>query len=250
MERGATIAKRPPRAGVSGTYFFCTEDEEKNLGVFKPMDEEAQSIDMSPQSSFSPNFAAPSEFILGPAAHLGMSPPAMSPPRFSSYFQRAGSVSSDSENDSRPILATNHLPDFHKGEGAYREVAAYLLDHERFACVPQTALLQWLRPYEPSDFDLSPDCVSPATRYADPYQGDLSSDEEAASPQSDEYSFGSFCALRKRDELNLQTKKGAFQVYVPNLGDADDFGPGVFDTDQVHRIACFSTDSCPPFIPN
>jgi len=35
----------------------------------------------------------------------------------------------------------------------------------------------------------------------------------------------------------LITKGGAFQVFVINEGDADDFGPGVFDVDEVHRIA-------------
>ena len=80
---------------------------------------------------------------------------------------------------------------FHAAEGAYKECAAYLLDHDGFASVPQTALARC---------DLGPS-LGP-----NPVQ---------------------------------RTKCGAFQVYHRNLGDADDFGPGVFDTEAVQRIAAF-----------
>uniref|UniRef100_A0A7S1EPB5 PI3K/PI4K catalytic domain-containing protein n=1 Tax=Timspurckia oligopyrenoides TaxID=708627 RepID=A0A7S1EPB5_9RHOD len=88
---------------------------------------------------------------------------------------------------------SNHLDDlFHPGGGAAREVAAYLLDHDNFARVPQTALAK---------VDISlPDKQCVVSRSERP-------------------------------------KDGAFQVYVSNLGDADDFGPGVFITEDVHRIA-------------
>eukprot|EP00871_Galdieria_phlegrea_P004579 jgi/Galph1/5121/GphlegSOOS_G3707.1 len=40
-------------------------------------------------------------------------------------------------------------------------------------------------------------------------------------------------------EQPLQTKTGAFQVYVPNLGDAEDYGPGIFSVNAVQRLAFF-----------
>ncbi len=77
---------------------------------------------------------------------------------------------------------------FHPGEGAFKEVAAYVLDHRNFSKVPQTALAR---------------CT-------------LVADSSAS---------------------NLKTKMGAFQVYVENVGDADDWGPGKFPLEDVHRIA-------------
>eukprot|EP00871_Galdieria_phlegrea_P001181 jgi/Galph1/2063/GphlegSOOS_G730.1 len=38
---------------------------------------------------------------------------------------------------------------------------------------------------------------------------------------------------------SLKTKTGAFQLYVPNLGDAEDYGPGIFSVEAVQRIAFF-----------
>ncbi|GJQ10343.1 hypothetical protein GpartN1_g2134.t1 [Galdieria partita] len=83
------------------------------------------------------------------------------------------------------------------GQGALKEVAAYLLDHGVFCAVPQTVLAS-------CDIDLG---------------GDNGSN------------------LYGQD--SLETKTGAFQVYVPNVGDAEDYGPGVFSVDAVQRIAFF-----------
>jgi hypothetical protein len=80
---------------------------------------------------------------------------------------------------------------FHPAEGAFKECAAYLLDHGHFANIPQTALAKC---------ELVDNCGDTMTR---------------------------------------KTKCGAFQVYYRNRGDAEDFGPGVFDTESVQRIAAF-----------
>jgi len=82
---------------------------------------------------------------------------------------------------------------FRPGDGCYKEVAAYLLDHKRFAGVPQTALAR-------CDVNLGQQTVKVGKE---------------------------------------GSRMGAFQVYQPNCGDADDFGPGVFARDAVHRIAIF-----------
>lgn len=328
LQEGAAVAKRPPRAGVSGTYFLCGDGDGPAFGVFKPMDEEAQSIDMSPSPpprsipSSLPNLPLDCLEMLGPAHGGGTfssmfqpasPPPSMlsgSPPpgtygyggRSSPLFCRGGSGSSESEgNESRVTLCRANANGFHPGEGAYREVAAYILDHERFAGVPQTALLQWDKPYSDImdndcyDDDDHPDHPDRAGEDAavqaghgedeenfgegttfgninnkcghDPDEGStgtaatsgsyLSQSEESFS-ESDIYVDGNCLSdeqsdLSSGDEFegatsayststarigkNIQTKKGAFQVFVPNKGDTDDFGPGVFDKDQVHRIA-------------
>eukprot|EP00183_Erythrolobus_madagascarensis_P000068 CAMPEP_0185848632 /NCGR_PEP_ID=MMETSP1354-20130828/3433_1 /TAXON_ID=708628 /ORGANISM="Erythrolobus madagascarensis, Strain CCMP3276" /LENGTH=720 /DNA_ID=CAMNT_0028549047 /DNA_START=559 /DNA_END=2722 /DNA_ORIENTATION=- len=88
---------------------------------------------------------------------------------------------------------------FRSGGGAYREVAAYLLDHDHFARVPQTALARL-------------DIALPASN-------------------------GTENAGFQHEMIAAGAKNGAFQVYISNLGDADDFGPGVFLTESVHRIA-------------
>eukprot|EP00172_Hildenbrandia_rubra_P001343 Plantae.Rhodophyta-Hildenbrandia_rubra.ctg18798.p1 GENE.Plantae.Rhodophyta-Hildenbrandia_rubra.ctg18798~~Plantae.Rhodophyta-Hildenbrandia_rubra.ctg18798.p1 ORF type:complete len:667 (-),score=142.01 Plantae.Rhodophyta-Hildenbrandia_rubra.ctg18798:392-2392(-) len=101
----------------------------------------------------------------------------------------------------------HHLAGFHAGEGAYKEVAAYLLDHDNFAGVPQTALAK---------------CQLPLT-YTPLHD----------SRGTDEYTWGD------EDDGRLRTKMGAFQAYVPNVGDADDFGPLVLPKEQASRIAVF-----------
>lgn len=232
LASGEAIAKRPPRTGVSGTYFFCKDDDqERKLAVFKPMDEEALSIDMSP----SPPSSAPTlplldthDFLPGPAVPSFLYSPMCSPPRSSVMCNPAASISSDSEQGSH--ISPNG---FQSGEGAYREVAAYLLDHDRFARVPQTALVQWLKGSEPSSHT-SPlsSCSQPisAPKWPDLSSVDMTNPSLSTPPSSN---------TSEMSDRNYLTKKGAFQVYVPNLGDADDFGPGVFDRDQVHRIAAF-----------
>jgi hypothetical protein len=86
----------------------------------------------------------------------------------------------------------------YSGQGALKEVAAYLLDHGVFCSVPQTVLAS-------CDIQL----------------GD--GDEKDSVDGQD----------------SLETKTGAFQVYVPNVGDAEDYGPGVFSVNAVQRIAFF-----------
>lgn len=233
LASGEAIAKRPPRTGVSGTYFFCKDDdEERKLAVFKPMDEEALSIDMSP----SPPPSAPilplldsHEFLPGPAVSSYLYSPMCSPIRSSVMCNTSTNFSSDSEQGSHSLSPNG----FHSGEGAYREVAAYLLDHDRFARVPQTALVQWLKYADPS-LNTSPESSSSQAissfKWSEASNVDMTDPGMSTPPSS---------VSSQISDRNHLTKKGAFQVYVPNLGDADDFGPGVFDREQVHRIATF-----------
>uniref|UniRef100_A0A6T6KWJ0 PI3K/PI4K catalytic domain-containing protein n=1 Tax=Rhodosorus marinus TaxID=101924 RepID=A0A6T6KWJ0_9RHOD len=47
------------------------------------------------------------------------------------------------------------------------------------------------------------------------------------------------CDITMNDGRTKKTKTGAFQVYVENVGDTDDYGPGVFCVEDVQRIAIF-----------
>eukprot|EP00178_Gracilaria_changii_P006377 TRINITY_DN209_c0_g1_i2.p1 TRINITY_DN209_c0_g1~~TRINITY_DN209_c0_g1_i2.p1 ORF type:complete len:715 (-),score=137.35 TRINITY_DN209_c0_g1_i2:5475-7619(-) len=226
FQRGSARAERPPREGVSGTYFIRrNESKGAVLCVFKPVDEEATDIEMSPTtipiaySTGSPPVPSDLEFSLGPA--FGVPSPKPRSPGVGHTFTRTTSLSSDSEFESRFSRASGFYP----GEGAYKEVAAYLLDHDRFARVPQTALAMW------SDV---PDKNGHETPYA---RHSFSSDTAESFSSDEQFLSEGNCVANDHDASHWRTKMGAFQVYVENVGDADDYGPGVFDRDQVHRIA-------------
>ncbi|KAI0565014.1 Phosphatidylinositol 3- and 4-kinase [Gracilaria domingensis] len=226
FQRGSARAERPPREGVSGTYFIRrNESKGAVLCVFKPVDEEATEIEMSPTtipmaySTGSPTVPSDLEFSLGPA--FGMPSPNPRSPGAGHTFTRTTSLSSDSEFDSRFSRASGFYP----GEGAYKEVAAYLLDHDRFARVPQTALAMWSDVPEKN----VPDEHYPRHSFFSDGGDSFSSEEQFMADDN--------CGATEQDGSNFRTKMGAFQVYVENVGDADDYGPGVFDRDQVHRIA-------------
>lgn len=243
FESGSARATRPPRDGVSGTYFIRRNESHGDvLCVFKPVDEEATSIDLSPVFApipVPPNHPATSasNISLGPAHAANPSFPfARSPPAPQHLsLRRTSSSSSESEAGSRNVRASG----FNTGEGAYKEVAAYLLDHDRFARVPQTALA---RCHFMSDLPekKSQDGRSGKSLLA----GSVSDDgnflfEDGHDSEFDDDHDQEFCDSSESGDRHshMRTKMGAFQVFMPNIGDADDFGPGVFDKDQVHRIA-------------
>jgi hypothetical protein len=164
---GRAGIERPPRESVSGTYFFKRVESRPSMGgkvtaVFKPADEEPT------------NGSSPCGSLISPSSSP-RHPPGGSIPRSSPDWR-------DSSRSAQMLAAG-----FRPGDGVYKEVAAYLLDHSNFAKVPQTALAE--------------------------------------------------CNFVDSETRQLRTKMGAFQVYVPNVGDADDWGPGIFPTEDVHRIA-------------
>lgn len=93
------------------------------------------------------------------------------------------------------------------GEGALREVAAYILDHPRngprflsgemmgFAGVPPTVLVQ---------------CLHKGFNHPDGYE----------------------CALEN-------VKLGSLQMFMKNSGSCEDMGPGAFPVEEVHKISVF-----------
>ncbi|KAH9609219.1 hypothetical protein KSS87_000479 [Heliosperma pusillum] len=91
------------------------------------------------------------------------------------------------------------------GEGALREVAAYILDHPRtghrslyhadkgFAGVPPTAMVQ---------------CLHGSFHHPDGY-----------------------------DDSSKNLKIGSLQMYMKNFGSCEDMGPGAFPVEEVHKIS-------------
>lgn len=228
FQRGSARAERPPREGVCGTYFIRSGNGDV-LCVFKPVDEEAADIEMSPPPLSSPrpisfhHCADAYDFSLGPAHGDAPSVQSYSPLSavHGPLMSRNGSVSSESEYDSR---ATYRASGFQAGEGAYKEVAAYLLDHDRFARVPQTALAT-------CQFTTDLPEKNRKTRHIRAHSI-LMTGDDVFSGEVIERS-----TVETTNESHMKTKMGALQVFVKNEGDADDFGPGVFDKEQVHRIA-------------
>lgn len=234
FRRGSARAERPPREGVCGTYFIRrVESKSSVLCVFKPVDEEAGDLETSPVRIPPNGFSNPhgsDDFSLGPShslsiPHQSRSPSDASPPPNGSASRSLG-MSSESERGGSRTYKPN--PGFHAGEGAYKEVAAYLLDHKRFARVPQTALAMCNFASDVPEKNKSSDTSSNLSQ-SPPSR--TSFDHPVVGVQ------GTFPSHDEVDRNHLRTKMGAFQVYVENIGDADDFGPGVFCKDQVHRIA-------------
>lgn len=184
LDNGRARAERPPREGVSGTYFIRRIASRNSvLCVFKPADEEAEDFEsLTLTGKRFENSVSQDEQYESPEKIQGSS------------NRKFGKSFITIQNNSR--LFKNMSQGFYSGEGAFKEVAAYLLDHDNFANVPQTAL--------------------------------VACNFESNLPEKNKGT--------KNNVHQMRTKMGAFQIYVTNVGDADDFGPGVFSKDQVHKI--------------
>lgn len=201
FERGTARAERPPREGVCGTYFIRrTESKNNVLCVFKPVDEEAGDLEASPSIPIPGSQNPSSLFALG-------APPGLS-----------GSPAAERVPSPAASLTDKTFSGFRAGEGAYKEVAAYLLDHAHLARVPQTALAMCSFASDLPEKNKAPSSDGSETRSMSP------------TSDSSEEDF---------NRTGFIKKKGAFQVYVENNGDAEDYGAGVFEKEQAHKIAAF-----------
>lgn len=273
---GTVQTERPSRAGVSGTYLIRGARSGAVVGVFKPTDEEPSDV------------AGVSGDV--PLEEVDPSLPLLSPVTYES--EHHGSLPEDFSLSlaSVPRVRVSHRKGlFVKGEGAAKEVAAYLLDHGRFAGVPQTALARCCffcdddaSPREHRRFDgqVHQHCRGAnivqhetgrlnriASRNGLPNlpdlvgHCDLGKSLSSAAPISfgtpswatlhvpfDEgddcdgfddgfSSDGSFGTGSSSSQVRNEV--GALQVFVPNVGDADDYGPSVLNTEAVHRVALF-----------
>jgi len=112
LDAGMAKAERPERDGVSGTYLICCPND----------------LD----SPFVPPHSTPAIPPSSPKNVLGVFKPA---------DEEAGSLANPHGIFTElGCSLTRGSSLFHAGEGAYKEVAAYLLDHRHFVKVPQTTM--------------------------------------------------------------------------------------------------------------
>jgi len=272
---GTVHTERPSRSGVSGTYLIRGARSKAVVGVFKPTDEEAE--DVAGVSGDIPlEDADPMLPLLSPVTdeseHHGSWPERLS--------LKLAPV---------PRARVSHRKGlFVKGEGAAKEVAAYLLDHGRFAGVPQTALARCCffcdddaSPRERRRFDgqvhqhcrganiaehhharlrridsrtALPElpglvghgdlgkslCSAAPIPFGSPWTLDVDylDDDDSCDDCSDGYdSEGSNGTCSSSSQVRNEV--GALQVFVPNVGDADDYGPSVLNAEAVQRVALF-----------
>ena len=119
-------------------------------------------------------------------------------------------------------------PTVRVGEAALREVAAYLLDHDHFAGVPHTVLVNIAHPIFHVSAPLPP-TRAPA----------LPSSLRAASSWMDpaSLSLGGFgTSPGDQDAVQLLPKLASLQGFVPHTGDSSDMGTSQFSVGHVHRI--------------
>ncbi|KAA8493258.1 Phosphatidylinositol 4-kinase gamma 4 [Porphyridium purpureum] len=178
-------AERPSRTGVCGSYFIRGDQNSRDiLGVFKPVDEEAvhmlaEAFDCDVVSGI---------LQTGLQAERDALNPAGGQPRTTASSHYSSHSDSGKSGVSPRTPGLEHC--FPPGTGAFREIAAYLLDHHHVSGVPQTCLAQL-----------------------------------------------KYTVRGSSSTTGSCTKVGAFQHFESNLGDADDFGPGVFMTENVQAIA-------------
>ncbi len=166
-------------AGSGGSYFL-RDAAGARVAVFKPADEE-------PDAALNPRRAAGNSG--------GPPPPSPSPPT----PHALGGGGGEEGGQAHPCDRAGILP----GEGAAREVAAFLLDRG-VAGVPPTALVDLEERFGGG----SGGAASPATRTP-----------AAARPV-------------------VRVRRGSLQAYVPHWADAEECGVAAFPVQAVHRIAC------------
>lgn len=266
---GTVQTERPARAGVSGTYLIRGARSGAVVGVFKPTDEEPSDV------------AGVSGDV--PLEEVDPSLPLLSPVTYESEHHGSWPEDLSLGLASVPRARVSHrMGLFVKGEGAAKEVAAYLLDHGRFAGVPQTALARCCffcddatstrehRRFDgqvhqhcrganivehetgclsriasrnvlsnlpglvgPSDLGKSLPSAAPLS-FGTPSWATLDVPFDDGDGYSSDGSFGT-----DSSSSQVRNEVGALQVFVPNVGDADDYGPSVLNTEGVHRVALF-----------
>ena len=148
-----------------------------------------------------------------------------------------------------PFGSNTCRPGVKSGESSLREVLAFLLDHDGFASVPPTALVEL---YHPS-LQMTPlfeDAVI-SDEFRNLIKGlltfkrqskpsnfktkkRLSSPELLCSPCSTSSTNDSF---EHNTDTSQIPKLGSFQIFVPSEGPIENFSPNLFAADEIHKIA-------------
>ena len=150
-----------------------------------------------------------------------------------------------------PLGSETCRPGVKSGESSLREVLAYLLDHDGFAGVPPTALVEVSHPILKMS-PLSDDQVK-SQEFRNLISGLLSFKRQRknsnrqlkSSPDSSPKSAFSYRSSPSTSDGDLPdpvvetyaSKLGSFQVFVPNEGPIENFSPSLFPVDEIHKIA-------------
>ena len=171
--------------GTSGAYIF--KNDEGNVAVFKPIDEEP----------YAPN---------NPRDLKGL---------FGSNTCRNGVKS---------------------GESTLREVAAYLLDHNGFAGVPATSLVEVQHP------DLPFTSVTEEQVTTQEHLTLLSEllsikGKQKSCEISEQASESSYSTINSELPPETPAKVGSLQAFIQADGPIENFSTDLFQTDEIHKIA-------------
>jgi len=154
-----------------------------------------------------------------------------------------------------PFGSETCRPGVKSGESSLREVLAFLLDHEGFAGVPPTALVEVSHPSLKSDPMSENSVVSeefrnlisgllsfkrqqPITKNSNmlssksPDCSPKSINSTKSSPSTEDISQ----ELMQMETKNIQ-KTGSLQLFVTSEGPIENFSPDLFSADEIHKIA-------------
>lgn len=152
-----------------------------------------------------------------------------------------------------PFGSETCRPGVKSGESSLREVLAFLLDHEGFAAVPPTALVEVSHPALKISA-LSENQVT-SQEFRNLISGLLSFKVQkknsnlhpTGSPDSSPKSGFSIRSSPSTSDVDQpdtvpcdfvkQGKLGSYQMFVQNEGPVENYSPSLFATDEVHKIA-------------
>lgn len=138
-----------------------------------------------------------------------------------------------------PFGSNTCRPGVKSGESSLREVLAYLLDHDHFAGVPPTALVELSHP----SLQMSPlsESTVVSKEFLNLISGLLpfykqSNFVKPVSPSRSPQSTGPL-STRSSENMHAPPKVGSFQTFVPSIGPIEGYSSSIFPIDEIHKIA-------------
>lgn len=140
-----------------------------------------------------------------------------------------------------PFGSNTCRPGVKSGESSLREVLAYQLDHDHFAGVPPTALVELSHP----SLQMSPLCEDSvlSKEFLNLISGLLPFNKQSNLPKlishgANNSNISSPSISTTSSENSPTTPKiGSFQTFVPSIGPIEGYSSSMFAADEVHKIA-------------
>ena len=147
-----------------------------------------------------------------------------------------------------PFGSETCRPGVKSGESSLREVLAYLLDHEGFAGVPPTALVEISHPSLTTSLLTEKQVTSAEVRNlisglvqfekTSKRLSPFSSPKSALSTACTSETSSSASSAKTGTECGRSMGKlGSYQMFVANEGPVENYSESLFPTDEVHKIA-------------